>query len=98
MAKYCSHTNSVVLTVSGRRDWVGFVSGSVVEKLKQIGRAKGLAVEKLEGGFIPRIVNQSSTRIRRTAKKRIAVVAKPQAQYEVATKVNFVLAVDGKYR
>src|ERR1700678_105749 len=76
---------------------VGFVSGSVVELLKQIRGTKGLAVKKLEGGLLSRIVDQSGTRICGAAKKRIAVIAKPQIQYEVVTKVNFVLAVNGKY-
>ena len=32
---------------------IGFVSGRIVEKLKQVGSAKGLAVKKFEGRFFP---------------------------------------------
>ena len=81
----------------GPERWVGFVSGRIVVKLKQVGSAKGLAVKKLEGCLLPRIIDQSGARVRGAAKSRIVVVAKAQIQYEVLAKVNFILSVNGKY-
>src|ERR1700722_2561002 len=85
------------LNCLGPERGVGLVSGGIVVKLKHIGSAKGLPVKKLEGCFNPRIIDYSGARVRSTAKGRIMIVPKPQIQYEVLSKVNFVLSISRKY-
>jgi hypothetical protein len=80
----------------GSQRWVGLVSGRIIEKLKQIRSAKGLTKQRLEVCFLRRAIDQGGARIRRTSKQRITVITNAKIQYEVTTKVNFILSIGGK--
>jgi hypothetical protein len=57
-----------------------------------------MSVQSLEGCFLPRIIDQGGPRFGTAAKGRLVIVAQPQIQYEILTKANFILSVNGKYR